>query len=244
MGWMNDTLAYIKEDPINRKYHQGKLTFSLMYAFSENFVLPLSHDEVVHGKRSLIDKMPGDLWQKFANLRALLGYMYGHPGKKLLFMGGEFAQWIEWNHNGSLDWHLLGRDSHRQLQDYVRDLNHLYASERSMFEVDFDHNGFQWLDFHDAQGSTIAFMRKAKDETDYLVFALNFTPIPRPRYRIGVPDEAFFKEVLNSDSASYGGSNLGNYGGVNATKEEWAGWPCSIEITLPPLGVVILKPQK
>jgi len=244
MGWMNDTLAYIKEDPINRKYHHGKLTFSLMYAFSENFVLPLSHDEVVHGKRSLIDKMPGDLWQKFANLRALFGYMFGHPGKKLLFMGGEFGQWIELNHNRSLDWHLLGYESHRQLQEYVRDLNHLYASEPSLYEVDFEHAGFEWLDFHDAQGSTIAFMRKAKDEKDYLVFALNFTPVPRPGCRLGVPEAVFHKEVLNSDSSSYGGSNLGNYGGVTAKKEEWAGWPCSMEITLPPLAVVVLKPRR
>lgn len=244
MGWMNDTLAYVQEDPINRKYHHGKLTFSLMYAFSENFVLPLSHDEVVHGKRSLIDKMPGDLWQKLANLRALFGYMFGHPGKKLLFMGGEFGQWFEWNHNRSLDWHLLGYDSHRQLQEYVRDLNHLYASEPSLYEVDFEHSGFEWLDFHDAQGSTIAFLRRAKDENDYLIFALNFTPVPRQGYRLGVPEAVFYKEMLNSDSANYGGSNLGNYGGVTAKKEEWAGWPCSIEITLPPLAVVVLKPQR
>jgi 1,4-alpha-glucan branching enzyme len=244
MGWMNDTLAYFKEDSINRKYHHGKLTFSLMYAFSENFVLPLSHDEVVHGKRSLIDKMPGDLWRKFANLRALFGYLYGHPGKKLLFMGCEFGQWIEWNHNGSLDWHLLGYDSHRQLHDYVRDLNRLYTSEPSLYEVDFEHTGFEWLDFHDAQGSTIAFMRKAKDDKDHLVFVLNFTPVPRTGYRIGVPEAVSYEEVLNSDSSSYGGSNMGNYGGVMARKEEWAGWPCSIEITLPPLAVIAFKPRR
>ena len=244
MGWMNDTLAYFKEDSINRKYHHGKLTFSLMYAFSENFVLPLSHDEVVHGKRSLIDKMPGDVWQKFAGVRALFGYLYGHPGKKLLFMGSEFGQWIEWNHNRSLDWHLLGYDAHRQLQDYVRDLNRLYTSEPSLHQVDFEHTGFDWLDFHDAQGSTIAFMRKAKDEKDHLVFVLNFTPIPRSGYRVGVPEEVYYEEILNSDSSSYGGSNMGNYGGVMAEKREWSGWPCFIDVTLPPLAVVVFKPRR
>jgi 1,4-alpha-glucan branching enzyme len=243
MGWMNDTLAYFKEDSINRKYHHGKLTFSLMYAFSENFVSPLSHDEVVHGKRSLIDKMPGDVWQKFAGVRALFGYQYGHPGKKLLFMGSEFGQWIEWNHNRSLDWHLLGYDAHRQLQDYIRDLNHLYRSEPSLHQVDFQHSGFEWLDFHDAQGSTIAFLRKAKDEKDHLVFVLNFTPVPRAGHRIGVPQGVFYEEVLNSDSSSYGGSNMGNYGGVMAEKREWSGWPCFIDVTLPPLAVVVFKPR-
>ena len=243
MGWMNDTLAYFKEDSINRKYHHGKLTFSLMYAFSENFVLPLSHDEVVHGKRSLIDKMPGDVWQKFAGVRALFGYQYGHPGKKLLFMGSEYGQWIEWNHNGSLDWHLLVYDAHRQLQDYVRDLNRLYTSEPSLHQVDFEHTGFDWLDFHDAQGSTIAFMRKAKNEKDHLIFVLNFTPVPRSGYRVGVPEEAYYEEILNSDSSSYGGSNMGNYGGVMAEKREWSGWPCFIEVTLPPLAVVVFKPR-
>jgi 1,4-alpha-glucan branching enzyme len=244
MGWMNDTLKYFAEDPIARKYHHGKLTFSLMYAFSENFVLPLSHDEVVHGKRSLLDKMPGDAWKKFANLRALYGYMYGHPGKKLLFMGGEFGQWIEWNHQRSLDWHLLGYDSHRQLQDYVKDLNHLYSSEPSLHEVDFEHTGFQWIDFQDANGSTIAFMRKAKDPDDFLIFVLNFTPVPRAGYRIGVPEEVFYKEVLNSDAWMYGGSNMGNSGGVWSRAEGWAGWPCSMEVTLPPLSVIVLKPKR
>jgi 1,4-alpha-glucan branching enzyme len=244
MGWMNDTLKYFEMDPIDRKYHHGKLTFSLMYAFSENFVLPLSHDEVVHGKHSLIDKMPGDIWKKFANLRALFGYMYGHPGKKLLFMGGEFGQWIEWNHQRSLDWHLLGYDSHRQLQEYVRDLNQLYSSEPSLHEVDFEYTGFQWIDFQDANGSTIAFMRKARNENDYLIFVLNFTPVPREGYRIGVPEQVFYREVLNSDSLRYGGSNMGNYGGIMARAEEWAGFPCSMEVILPPLAVVVLKPQR
>ena len=244
MGWMNDTLKYLGMDPIDRKYHHGKLTFSLMYAFSENFVLPLSHDEVVHGKRSLVEKMPGDAWKKFANLRALYGYMYGHPGKKLLFMGGEFGQWIEWTHQRSLDWHLLGFDSHRQLLDYVKDLNKLYANEPSLYEVDFEHIGFQWIDFQDANGSTIAFMRKAKNPDDYLIFALNFTPVPRMHVRLGVPEELFYREVLNSDASVYGGSNMGNSGGVMARSEEWAGWPCSIEMTLPPLSVVVLKPQR
>jgi len=244
MGWMNDTLKYFAMDPIDRKYHHGKLTFSLMYAFSENFVLPLSHDEVVHGKRSLLDKMPGDMWKKFANLRALYGYMYGHPGKKLLFMGGEFGQWIEWNHQRSLDWHLLGYDSHRQLLDYVKDLNQLYTSEPSLHEVDFEYAGFQWIDFQDANGSTIAFQRKAKNADDYLIFALNFTPVPRLGVRLGVPERVFYKEVLNSDSWMYGGSNMGNSGGVTARAEGWAGWPCSIEVTLPPLAVIVLKPQR
>ncbi|HLF84260.1 MAG TPA: 1,4-alpha-glucan branching enzyme, partial [Blastocatellia bacterium] len=244
MGWMNDTLKYFAEDPIARKYHHGKLTFSLMYAFTENFVLPISHDEVVHGKRALLDKMPGDAWKKFANLRALYGYMYGHPGKKLQFMGCEFGQWIEWNHQRSLDWHLLGYDSHRQLLDFVKDLNHLYTSEPSLYEVDFEHTGFQWIDFQDANGSTIAFMRKAKNADDYLIFALNFTPVPRKGVRLGVPEEVFYKEVLNSDASVYGGSNMGNSGGVRARAEGWAGWPCSIDVTLPPLAVVVLKPQR
>lgn len=244
MGWMNDTLKYFAMDPIERKYHHGKLTFSLMYAFSENFVLPISHDEVVHGKRSLIDKMPGDVWKKFANLRALYGYMCGHPGKKLLFMGCEFGQWNEWNHQRSLDWHLLGYDSHRQLQDYVKDLNHLYSREPSLHQVDFEHTGFQWIDFQDANGSTIAFMRKAKNPADFLIFVLNFTPVPRANYRIGVPEAVFYKEVLNSDSSAYGGSNMGNMGGVVARTEEWAGFPCLLEATLPPLAVIVLKPQR
>jgi 1,4-alpha-glucan branching enzyme len=244
MGWMNDTLKYVAMDPIDRKYHHGKLTFSLMYAFNENFVLPISHDEVVHGKRALLEKIPGDAWKKFATLRALYGYMYGHPGKKLLFMGCEFGQWIEWNHQRSLDWHLLGYDSHRQLLDYVKDLNRLYSSEPSLYEVDFEHTGFQWIDFQDANGSTIAFQRKAKHPDDYLIFALNFTPVPRLGVRLGVPEDVYYKEVLNSDASLYGGSNLGNSGGVTARPEEWAGWPCSIEVTLPPLAVIVLKPQR
>ena len=244
MGWMNDTLKYMGMDPIHRKYHHGKLTFSLMYAFSENFVLPLSHDEVVHGKQALLEKMPGDYWQKFANLRALYGYMYGHPGKKLLFMGGEFGQWIEWNHQRSLDWHLLGYDTHRHVLDYVRDLNKLYTQEPCLHEVDFDHTGFQWIDFQDANGSTIAFQRKARSPDDYLIFAINFTPVPRPSMRLGVPEAVYYKEVLNSDSWMYGGSNMGNSGGVMASTEEWAGWPCSIVVTLPPLAVIVLKPQR
>jgi len=161
-----------------------------------------------------------------------------------LFMGSEFGQWIEWNHNRSLDWHLLGYDAHRQLQAYVRDLNRLYTSEPSLHRVDFEHTGFDWLDFHDAQGSTIAFMRKAKNEKDHLVFVLNFTPVPRTGYRIGVPEEVFYEEVLNSDSSSYGGSNMGNYGGVMAEKREWSGWPCFIDVMLPPLAVVVFKPRR
>ncbi len=244
MGWMHDMLEYFSKDPVHRKYHHNNLTFSLLYAFSENFTLALSHDEVVHGKRSLLNKMPGDLWQKFANLRALYAFLYTHPGKKLLFMGGEFGQWDEWNHDKSIDWHLLEFEQHRALQRFVRDLNTLYRSERSLYEVDFQSDGFRWIDFHDSDHSVISFIRYSKDENDFLVIVFNFTPVPRTGYRIGVPTRAFYEEVLNSDSGFYWGSNMGNAGRLTADPIPWHGYRFSLLLTLPPLSVIILKPSK
>lgn len=244
MGWMHDTLEYISKDAVYRKYHQGSLTFSLLYAFHENFILPLSHDEVVHGKRALLDKMPGDFWQRFSNLRALYGFMFGHPGKKLLFMGGEIGQWIEWNHNQSLDWHLLQYEPHQKLQRFVKDLNHLYKREPALYEIDFEWTGFEWIDFHDADNSVLSFLRRGKNPDDILIFVCNFTPVPRKSYRIGVPRPGFYKELLNSDAEFYGGSNMGNTGGVCALALEWQGRPYSVELTLPPLSVLVLKPGK
>ena len=211
----------------------------------ENFVLVLSHDEVVHGKRSLLDKMPGDLWQKFANLRALYGFMLGHPGKKLLFMGGEFGQWYEWNCDSSLDWHLLDDDNHRELQQYVRDLNRLYTSEPALYTHDFDYRGFEWIDFHDADYCVISFMRKSlESHHPIVVFVCNFTPVPRHGYRIGVPFPGYYREVINSDSIYYGGSNLGNAGGgCLAEPTPWKGHAYSLSLTLPPLSTLILKPE-
>jgi len=242
MGWMHDMLRYFSLDPVYRKYEHNHLTFGLLYAFTENFVLVLSHDEVVHGKRSLLDKMPGDLWQKFANLRALYGYMYGHPGKKMVFMGGEFGQWVEWNHDESLQWHLLEYDSHRGLQRWVRDLNHFYRAEPALYEVDFDWTGFQWIDFNDAEQSVIAFIRRARRGEDFVVCACNFTPVPRHGYRIGVPAPGRYREVLNSDAAVYGGGNVGNLGRVDAEPTPWHGYSWSVSLTLPPLAVMFLKP--
>ncbi len=242
MGWMHDMLEYFCFDPVHRKYHQGKITFGLLYAFTENFVLVLSHDEVVHGKRALLDKMPGDHWQRFANLRALFGYMYGHPGKKMLFMGGEFGQWWEWNHDESLQWHLLQNESHRGLQRCVRDLNRLYQAEPALYQVDFDWPGFQWIDFGDADQSVIAFIRRAKDAANFVVCVCNFTPVPRLGYRIGVPAPGWYQELLNTDAASYGGSNLGNDGRVQAERTPCHGVPYTVALTLPPLAVLFLKP--
>jgi len=244
MGWMNDTLEYLSKDPVHRKYHHNNLTFSLLYAFSENFILPLSHDEVVHGKRSLLDKMPGDVWQKFANLRALYGFMYAHPGKKLLFMGGEFGQWTEWDCDRSLDWNLLEFEPHKALQRYVRDLNRIYRSEPSLCEKDSEHLGFEWIDFHDVEGSTISFLRRARDPDDFTVFVCNFTPVPRLNYRIGVPASGFYEELLNSDSSIYGGSNMGNTGGTYSDNARKHHRPFSISLTLPPLSVLIFKPRE
>jgi len=241
MGWMNDFLRYMKEDPIHRRYHHHLITFSMIYAFTENFILVLSHDEVVHGKRALLDKMPGDVWKKFANLRAALCYMYGHPGKKLLFMGGEFGQWWEWNHAESIHWHLLEHESHRQLQKFVKDLNQLYRHEPALYEVDYTWEGFQWIDFQDQDASLISFFRRGKNSDDVLVFACNFTPIPRTNYRIGLPLPGFYQEVLNSDSEHYGGSNMGNQGGVTAEEVPSHNQLYSAEITFPPLAVVVFK---
>jgi 1,4-alpha-glucan branching enzyme len=244
MGWMNDTLQYISKDPVHRKYHQNSLTFGLIYAFTENFVLVLSHDEVVHGKRSMLDKMPGDVWQKMANLRLYYGFMYGHPGKKLLFMGGEFGQWNEWNFDRSLDWHLAGFREHKRLQNYVGDLNRLYRNEPALHQVDFDAGGFEWIDFHDTDNSILSFIRRARNGGDHIVVACNFTPVPRWSYRVGVPEHCYYREVLNSESNLYGGSNLGNGGGVHSQPIPWHGQPNSIEILIPPLGVVFFKPAR
>jgi len=244
MGWMNDFLKYMKEDSIHRKYHQHLITFSMIYAFSENFILVLSHDEVVHGKRALLDKMPGDVWKKFANLRVSLGYMYGHPGKKLLFMGGEFGQWWEWNHAESIHWHLLEHESHRKLQQFVKDLNHLYRREPALHEVDYSWEGFQWIDFQDADASLISFFRRGKNPDEVLVFACNFTPLPRKNYRIGLPLPGFYREALNSDSEYYWGSNIGNDGGVTAEEIPSHHLPYSAAITFPPLAVVVFKREK
>jgi len=243
MGWMNDTRSYMRHESIHRKYHHDELTFSLIYAFTENFVLPLSHDEVVHGKGSLLDQVPGDLWQKFANMRLLYGYMWTHPGKKLTFMGGEFGQWTEWNYDTSLQWHLLEWDSHKGLQRYVADLNKLLQHEPALHELDFDHHGFEWVDCHNWEESVLAFLRKGKNPDDFLLTACNFTPVPRQRHRIGVSKLGFYREVLNSDSSFYGGSNCGNGAGVQAETIPWHGRPYSIEVVLPPLGVLVFKPE-
>jgi 1,4-alpha-glucan branching enzyme len=241
MGWMNDTLRYMAKDPVYRKYEHGSLTFSMIYAFSENFILPLSHDEVVHGKGSLLDKMPGDVWQQMANLRLLYGYMYGHPGKKLLFMGSEIAQWREWNHDVSLDWHLLQWRDHQGILQLVRDLNGLYQSEKALHQVDFDWQGYEWLELHDWENSVVAFLRRARNPNDAIVVVCNFTPVVRENHRIGVPSAGYYREILNTDSDIYGGSNCGNHGGAWGIPEPHAGRPFHLSLRLPPLGVVYLK---
>jgi len=244
MGWMHDMLEYMHMDPIHRRYHHNDITFSLMYAYSENFVLPLSHDEVVHIKGSLINKMPGDLWQRFANLRAFFGYMWGHPGKKLLFMGGEFGQWREWNFRESLDWHLLEPPSdphHAQLQSFVRDLNHLYQSEPALSALDNEPEGFSWIDPHDSDQSVVSFIRRSKKEEDSLVFICNFTPVPRHGYRLGVPREGEYYELINSDASRYGGGGLENKQPMPSGPIYWQSCPQSILLTLPPLATIILK---
>jgi len=241
MGWMHDTLAYMKDDPVFRKFHQDRLTFSLWYAFNENFVLPLSHDEVVHGKGSLIGKMPGDAWQQFANLRALYGYMWGHPGKKMLFMGGEFGQRREWTHDDQLEWWVTGLPEHEGLQHWVADLNHFYRNEPALYEIDFAHDGFEWIDCSDHEASVIAFLRKPKGGGAPILVACNFTPLPRPNYVLGVPFGGAWREVLNSDAREYGGAGWGNLGGVDAAPVQAHGRPWSINVTLPPLATVMLK---
>ena len=239
MGWMHDMLDYFEKDPIHRKFHHNNITFSMLYAFTENFVLPISHDEVVHGKRSLLSKMPGDMWQKFANVRAFLAYMYGHPGKKLLFMGSEIGNWEEWNHDRGLPWELLHFEFHRKLQVFVRELNWLYRSHPAFYEVDYHWGGFEWVDFRDVDGSTISFLRRPQGGKPFLLFVCNFTPVPRHNYRVGVPDPGYYREIFNSDAEMFGGSNLGNGGGVNSEPIGHNNHYHSVSITLPPLAVVV-----
>jgi len=241
MGWMNDTLTYFSKDSIYRRYEHNKLTFSLLYAFSENFMLPFSHDEVVHGKNSLLHKMPGDMWQQFANLRLLLAYQYAHPGKKLLFMGQEIAQRDEWSETRSVDWHLLQYDSHRGIQRLIADLNKLLASEFALHQVDFDWQGFEWVDANDSDNSVYSFIRRGKNPDDMLIVILNATPVVRYGYHIGVPRPGHYEEVLNTDAATYDGSNVGNLGGMNAGEHAWQGRRYSLALTLPPLAAVFLK---
>jgi 1,4-alpha-glucan branching enzyme len=243
MGWMHDTLVFMSKNPIYRKYHHNQLTFRLLYAFNENFVLPLSHDEVVHGKSSLLGKMPGDDWQKFANLRLLFGHMYAQPAKKLLFMGGEFGQWREWYHEESLDWHLLEFPSHAGLQRWVKELNRTYRTEKALYELDFDPAGFEWIDCNDTQQSTLSLFRKSRSTSEIILVVLNFTPTPRYNYQVGAPRGGLWQEILNSDAEEYGGSGHGNFGGIEAVPIEIHGRPYSLKLTLPPLGAVFFKSE-
>ena len=240
MGWMNDTLSYMSEDPVHRKYHHDKMTFGLVYAFDENFVLPLSHDEVVHGKRSILGRMPGDEWQRFANLRAYYGFMYAHPGKKLLFMGAEIAQEKEWNHDQSLDWHLLEQPLHQGIQNLVSDLNRVYRDTAALHELDFSHEGFEWIDWQDADSSVLCWLRRASDG-DFVVCVSNFTPLVRSGYRIGVPRGACYSELLNTDSARYGGSGVGVHDDIHTEDVAAHGHQQSLQIDLPPLATIMLK---
>jgi 1,4-alpha-glucan branching enzyme len=244
MGWMHDTLVYMSKNPIYRKYHHNQLTFRLLYAFNENFVLPLSHDEVVHGKGSLLGKMPGDDWQKFANLRLLFGHMYAQPAKKLLFMGGEFGQWSEWYHEESLDWHLLDFPLHAGLQRWVKELNRTYRTEKALHELDFDPAGFEWIDCNDTQQSTLSLIRKSRSATEIILVVFNFTPTPRYSYQVGTPRGGLWREILNSDAEEYGGSGHGNFGGIEAAPIETHGRPYSLNLTLPPLGAVFFKSEE
>ena len=242
MGWMNDMLDYVSLDPIYRKWNHDKVTFSFMYAFAENFILPLSHDEVVHGKRSLIEKMPGEYEQKFAGLRCFFGYWMAHPGKKLLFMGGEFAQFIEWNENDSLDWHLVEQyEKHKQMQKYSRALNKFYRENKSLWQVDFDWNGFQWIDCNDNDNSIVSFIRKAEDSDDYLIVICNFTPNTREGYRIGVPEKGSYVEIFNSDEEEFGGSGVKNFGGLMTEEIPYHNRNHSITLTIPPLATIFLR---
>jgi 1,4-alpha-glucan branching enzyme len=231
----------VHEDPIHRRWHHQLVTFSALYMHTENFILPFSHDEIVHGKGSLLDKIPGDVWQKYATLRALFGYMYGHPGKKLLFMGSELGPWREWNHDRSLDWHLLDDPAHAALRRYVQDLNRLYQAEPALHQVDFEGSGFQWIDCNDSENSVVSIARFARNRGDAVVMVFNFTPVPRAEYRIGVPDAGFYAEILNSDSADYGGGNVGNLGGVTTEPIAAHGFEQSLRLTVPPLGCLMLK---
>jgi len=240
MGWMHDFLGYMQKDPIHRRFHQGDITFSLLYAFHEHFVLVLSHDEVVHGKGSLLGKMPGDVWQKFANLRMFYAWMYAHPGKKLLFMGGEFGQWREWNHDRALDWHLCERPEHDGLKRLVQHLNWVYKNEPALFDQDDTYDGFEWIDFRDSDNSVIAFMRKSRTGAT-VAFVINATPVVREAYRVGVNGEGFWEEIINTDAATYGGSNIGNYGGQFSEPVAWQGKSHSLLLRLPPLGLIACK---
>lgn len=242
IGWMNDTLRYLRRDPIHRGHHQNELSFRMVYGFTENFVLPLSHDEVVHGKQSLLSQMPGDLWQKFANLRLLYGYQYSMPGKKLLFMGGELAQWHEWNHNAELDWALLGHHHHDGIRRLIRDLNTVYRREPALYEADVEPKGFAWISCDDGGNSVYAYTRHAQNTDDFVIVMLNMTPVPRHHYKVGVPVPAFYCEIINTDANIYGGSNLGNAGGVYSEAGTSHGRQHFISLTLPPLSMVVLKP--
>jgi 1,4-alpha-glucan branching enzyme len=241
MGWMHDTLRYTSNDPLFRKYHHDQLTFRSVYAFHENFILPLSHDEVVHGKGSLIGKMPGDPWRKFANLRLLYGYMFTQPGKKLLFMGGEFGQWKEWNHDDQLDWSLLDYDTHRGVARWIADLNRVYRDEPAMHRHDCDPVGFEWIVGHDSENSVLAYLRRGEATDREVIVVCNFTPVPRPNYRVGAPRMGYWEEILNSDAEHFGGAGYGNLGGVEASPVGSHGRFCSLNLTLPPLGLVALR---
>jgi 1,4-alpha-glucan branching enzyme len=248
MGWMHDILTYAAKDPIYRRWEHRHLTFSMLYAFNENFVLPFSHDEVVHGKGSMLTKMAGDAWQKAANLRALYAFMYAHPGKKLMFMGCEFGQWREWTHEQSLDWHLLDGGYHSEILKFVTDLNHLYAREPALFEIDFEGAGFEWIDCNDSDASVVSLVRRGKEKTadgiagrEEIVVVVNWTPVVREHYRIGVPSAGHYAELLNSDASAYGGSNVGNQGGVNTQDVPAHGHTQSLNLTLPPLGALFFK---
>jgi 1,4-alpha-glucan branching enzyme len=241
MGWMHDTLDYMGQDPIHRKAHHDKLTFRMFYAFSENFVLPMSHDEVVHGKGSLASRMPGDEWQRLANLRALFGYMFAQPGKKLLFMGAELGQWREWDHERELDWNLLSSPLHAGLHRWVEDLNRVYRTERALHELDFSQEGFRWIDCNDEQNSVISFLRMSKQRSETILTVCNFTPVPRSNYRIGVPAPGIWHELLNSDATEYGGSGQGNLGQARAVSIRYHDLDYSLLLTLPPLSVMYFK---
>ncbi len=242
MGWMHDTLEYFTKDPIFRKYHHGTLTFRMIYAFTENFLLPLSHDEVVHGKGSLLGKMPGDEWQRFANLRLLYGYQFSQPGKKLLFMGAEFGQVAEWHHNESIEWHLLQYAPHQGIQQWISDLNQLYRREPALHQLDADPEGFEWIDCNDSQASVLTFLRKSRSPEEAILVACNFTPVARSNYQVGVSRGGYWKEILNSDATAYGGTGWGNLGGVEASPVGVHGRPNSVSLTLPPLSIIFLKP--
>jgi 1,4-alpha-glucan branching enzyme len=244
MGWMHDMLEYARTDPVHRRWAHNLVTFSALYMHTENFILPFSHDEVVHGKGAMLDKMPGDPWQKLATLRTLYGFMYGHPGKKLLFMGDELAQWREWSHDRSLDWHLLDDPPHAGMKAYVQALNWHYHAEPALHQVDFDASGFRWIDCNDNENSVVSIVRYARDPRDFIVMIANFTPVPRAEYRVGVPEPGFYVELLNSDSAMFGGSNIGNGGGVSTEPIAAHGFDQSLRLMIPPLGCLLLKKRQ